>query len=396
MVQITSKQSKSKNRKSQYRGIRNLYLHTTGMNFPAIFNTIILLGALQGFILCCLLFLSRRNRLPNKLLAWLILLISLASIKLYGVANGWFDYPVMRWVDAFVPLIVIMPVGPLLYFYVRATLQPGFTIGRKEGIHFYAALIDIVPQLTAIIFVGGVAVHLFIPNARPWSAFIDDYNVYSDIPRWISVSVYVYMSSKLLSKHSSGQLKWLRQMVTAFMIFQVIWLFYLIPYVIPKYTGFMLDTFDWYPVYVPLAILVYWLGIRGYIVSQTGPDQVKKATVLDPELIDKTLIALRSAMEKDKLYLNPTLTVATVADHTGIPIKSISAILNQHLQKSFNEFVNEYRVNAIRQRLLNGETRELTIAGLAYEGGFNSLPTFQRAFKSVTGRTPSEFLAEKS
>ena len=185
-------------------------------------------------------------------------------------------------------------------------------------------------------------------------------------------------------------------MVTAFMIFQVIWLFYLIPYVIPKYTGFMLDTFNWYPVYVPLAVLVYWLGIRGYIVSKTESARVRKGVALDHGLVDTTIISLRSAMEKDKLYLNPALTVAMVSDHTGIPMKTISTVLNQHLQKSFNEFVNEYRVNAIRQRLLNGETRELTIAGLAYEEGFNSLPTFQRAFKSVTGRTPSEFLAEKS
>jgi AraC-like DNA-binding protein len=160
--------------------------------------------------------------------------------------------------------------------------------------------------------------------------------------------------------------------------------------------GFMLDKFNWYPVYVPLAVLVYWLGIRGYIVGQTESVQIKKAMRLDPALVDKTINSLHSAMEKDKLYLNPALTVATVADHTGVPTKNISAILNQHLQKSFNEFVNEYRVNAIRQRLLNGETRKFTIAGLAYEAGFNSLPTFQRAFKSVTGQTPSEFLAEKS
>jgi AraC-like DNA-binding protein len=366
------------------------------MNLPLIFNTIILLGALQGFILCCLLFSSRTNRLPNKLLAWLILLISLASIKLYGVENGWFNYPVMRWVDAVVPLIIVMPVGPLIYFYVQATLRPRYTIGRVEKRHFYAALIDIVPQITAIIFIGGVLAHVFVPNARPWGNFIDNYNVYSDIPRWFSISIYVFMSSRLLSNQSAGQFKWLRQMVTAFMIFQAIWLFYLIPYVIPKYTGFMLDTFNWYPVYVPLAVLVYWLGIKGYIVSQTELARVKKGIALDHGLVDKTINSLRLAMEKDKLYLNPALTVAMIADHIGVPTKNISAILNQHLQKSFSEFVNEYRVNAIRQRLLNGETRELTIAGLAYEEGFNSLPTFQRAFKSVTGQTPSEFLAEKS
>lgn len=365
------------------------------MNFPVIFNTIILIGAVQGFILSCLLFFSRKNLLRNKLLAWLILLISLASIRLYGSENGWFNNPVMKWLETIVPMIVVMPAGPLIYFYVRATLQPDFTIGRKEKRHFYPALIDIVPQLTAVIFFIGVFAHVFVPDASPWGIFIDEYNVYSDIPRWISISVYVYLSSKLLSDQPTGQLTWLRQMVMAFLIFQLIWLCYLIPYVIPKYTGFMLDTFNWYPVYVPLAILVYWLGIRGYIVSQTESAQIKKVASLDAELVDKTIHSLRAAMETDKLYLNPTLTVAIVADHTGVPAKNISAILNQHLQKSFNEFVNEYRVNAIGQRLLNGETRELTIAGLAYEGGFNSLSTFQRAFKSVTGLTPSEFLAEK-
>lgn len=274
-------------------------------------------------------------------------------------------------------------------------LQPGFTIGRKQKKHFYAALIDFVPKITAIIFIAGVWTGLFVPDPRPWGVFIDDYNVYSDILRWLSVSIYLYWSSKLFTHQSSSHFKWLRQVVMAFMLFQVIWLIYLIPYVIPKYTGYMLDTFGWYPVYVPLAVLVYWLGIRGYLVSQTEPARVKTITPLDPDLINSTIAALRSAMEKDKLYLNPDLTVAVVADHTHLSAKHISAIVNQHLQKSFNEFVNEYRVNAICQRLLNGETQELTIAGLAYEEGFNSLPTFQRAFKSITGRTPSEFLAQK-
>lgn len=364
------------------------------MNYSAIFNTIILLGAVQGIVLSTLLFLSKRNRLRNKLLAWLIMLIAIASIKLYGVEAGWFNYPFMRWVDAVVPLIVVMPVGPLIYFYIRATIQPEFKIGKKEKRHFFTVLIDFVPQLAAIIFIVGVLTRILAPDSGPWGAFIDNYNVYADIPRWFSISSYLYFSRKLLATQPAGQFKWLRQMVTAFMIFQFIWFLYLVPYVIPRYTDFMLDHFNWYPVYVPIAILVYWLGIRGYIISQTEAVQAKKMA-LDPGVADKTLHTLRAAMENDKLYLNPALTVAMVADHTGLAAKSISAALNQHLQKSFNEFINEYRVQAIRQRLLNGETRELTIAGLAYEGGFNSLPTFQRAFKAVTGQTPSEFLAEQ-
>jgi len=113
---------------------------------------------------------------------------------------------------------------------------------------------------------------------------------------------------------------------------------------------------------------------------------------LPPALVENTIASLQIAMEKDKLYLNPGLTVALLARHTGIVQKNISAVLNQHLYKSFNEFVNEYRVHAIKERLLKGETRHLTIAGMAYEAGFNSLPTFQRAFKTIVGQTPREFL----
>jgi AraC-like DNA-binding protein len=46
--------------------------------------------------------------------------------------------------------------------------------------------------------------------------------------------------------------------------------------------------------------------------------------------------------------------------------------------------------------LLRPESRSLTIAGLAYECGFNSLPTFQRAFKAMLGYSPKEFLSKNA
>lgn len=52
-------------------------------SFSGFFNSIILLGTLQGFIVCCLLFYSKKNKLPDRLLAKLIFLMSLASLNLY-------------------------------------------------------------------------------------------------------------------------------------------------------------------------------------------------------------------------------------------------------------------------------------------------------------------------
>jgi len=96
-------------------------------------------------------------------------------------------------------------------------------------------------------------------------------------------------------------------------------------------------------------------------------------------------------MKEDKIYLNPNLNLATLSEKTGIAPKTISAVLNQHLQKSFNEFVNGYRVNEFKEKIVQPEMNNLTIAGIAFECGFNSQATFQRTFKELTGQSPSDF-----
>src|SRR5579863_2324013 len=172
-------------------------------------------------------------------------------------------------------------------------------------------------------------------------------------------------------------------------------LVYLIPYVIPRYTDWMLSTFAWYPLYIPLAILVYWLGIRGFTASQEqlGIDKKKQSgqAILTPEVIRQVLAALTQKMEVEKVYLDPSLNLSSMAQNTGVSQKMISAVLNQHLEINFNEFVNGYRVAAFKERIILPEADHLTITGIAAECGFSSPATFQRAFKDKTGKSPSEF-----
>lgn len=374
----------------------------------AFFNTIILLGALQGFILGSLLFFSTSNRQANRLLAWLLFLVALASLKLYGINQGWFDnIPFLRFVDLFVPMIIIMPVGPLIFLYVKSSLYPDYKLSRKDRFHFYPVIADLLPQLTVLVFFIGVNIKAIKNDPAPWGRFMDALNVYSDIPRWASVSFYTWMAARQLAAKKSSpeaqdradQVKWLRQFIRLFLAFQCIWLAYLIPYVIPRYTDWVLNRLGWYPVYVPLAVLIYWLGIKGYLISHRALVLKKNATpasALPASVVEQAIAALKEAMETGKLYLDPALNLALAAQHTGLAPKTISAVLNQHLHKSFNEFVNEYRVLAVKEKLLKEENKQLTIAGLAYECGFNSLPTFQRAFKAVTGLTPKEFLAKNA
>jgi AraC-like DNA-binding protein len=374
-------------------------------------RTLILLGALQGFIVSGLLWFSARSsRQTNRILAVLIFLMAMASFNMYMQDAGWLDHSLfLTLFSAIFPWIIAMPMGPLIYFYIRSLSDPDFRMSKKQSIHFYSVIIDLIPRITALVYITGLVFGWFRKNDAPWGNFIDQVNVYSDIPRWLSISIYLWISYRYLrslknkvatDKTAPSYFHWMEQFIKLFTIFQIIWLAYLIPYEIPRYTDQLLDNLGWYPVYIPLSILIYWLGIRGWLASVSATKLVQIKTGigpgLSPQFSHEITCQLKNAMENDKLYLNPGLNLSVLARHTGIPAKSISAVLNQHLHKSFSEFINEYRINAIKKRLLSSSDKNLTIAGLAYECGFNSQPTFQRAFKSMQGESPSEFLIRKN
>lgn len=365
------------------------------------FNIIILLGALQGFIISSLLYFSKKNTSANKFLGVLIFLIALACLNLYLADQNWpRSGSIMPLIMAVVPMVVIMPIGPLLLFYTKAILNPRFKLTKKDRYQFATVIIDLFPYLTALFFIIGVLSGA-VPN-RTYNVglFIDNYNVYSDIPRWVSLTVYLTLSIRYIIAFRKGydaqiniaQLKWLWQLTIAFTIFQSIWLVYLVPYVLPAYGDKLLNTVDWYPIYLPMSFLIYWLGIKGYLVMKEQPGNIRKVSApLPPDVSGKTITLLKQAMEQDALYLNPELNLTILAQHTGLPQKIISSVLNQQLHKSFNEFVNGYRVDAFKQKLCTDEVKHLTIAGIAADCGFNSQATFQRTFRQLTGLSPSEF-----
>jgi len=375
-------------------------------NFSGFFNVVILLGAMQGFIIGALLFFSKEHRLTNRLLSALIFFIALATFNCYLFNQNWYTASrFFQFLAAIIPMVIIMPLGPLLFFYTRASLNPGFKLTKADKLQFAPVIVDLFPSLTAMVFIIAILTGLLKNHHTGIGNFIDTYNVYADIPRWLSMTCYIALSYRYIISRSKQtdrpglgyQLKWLKQCLTVFIIFQSIWLVYLVPYVIPKYTDKLLQAVDWYPIYVPLAVLIYWLGIKGYLVMRYQVVTVKKNEsfmALPPAALDQTVSQLKKAMEKDTIYLNPDLNMAMLSKYTGIPAKTISAVINQHLNKSFNEFVNEYRVEAFKEKIQQPEMDNLTFAGIASKCGFNSQATFQRTFKQLTGLSPTEFKSQ--
>jgi hypothetical protein len=113
------------------------------------------------------------------------------------VANGW----IALLLDLF-PLVMVMPVGPIIYFYTRSLLTPGFRLGKQEKLHFLPVLLDWVPKLIGWTYLGGLLLGAFRQADGPtWGHVMDQYNTYADIPRWLSISVYLWLSYRLLRQY---------------------------------------------------------------------------------------------------------------------------------------------------------------------------------------------------
>jgi AraC-like DNA-binding protein len=362
------------------------------MNF---LDVIILLGAIQGFIISCLLYFKKEKLYANRLLAALLFLLSLACLNLY-LLNLQITKDSTFWsiFSLIVPMVIVMPIGPLIYFYVQSLQTVSFKLNRSHRIHFYSVIIDLLPSLIGIVFVLGAMTHWIDKSEfAQWGDFFYYYNTYADFPRWLSTTVYVGFAWKKLNDfRQPGATAWPRQFVIGFGVFQFIWLFHLIPYLIPSLSDALLAWVGWYPVYIPIAVMVYWLGFNGYLKARPQTS----ARGIDILTINQTLESLQKVMRHDRIYLNPELTLAEVVNRTGIPQKTVSAVLNQHLGKSFNEYINEFRVEEVKKRLTESFPEHFTITGIAFECGFNSQATFQRTFKQFTGYSPTEFLAHQA
>lgn len=102
------------------------------------------------------------------------------------------------------------------------------------------------------------------------------------------------------------------------------------------------------------------------------------------------MLHIRQLMETERLYLKADLQVAHVADALGVHRNTISACINSHQGCSFNQFVNDYRVNHAK-RLLS-ESPDMKISAVGLDSGFANERSFFRAFKVATDMTPGEWV----
>lgn len=89
--------------------------------------------------------------------------------------------------------------------------------------------------------------------------------------------------------------------------------------------------------------------------------------------------------------MDPELTMKKLASQLGVHPHHLSRVVNQEFNMSFSDYINSFRLTEATKRLTNPKYAHLKIAALAYECGFNSVPTFNTLFKKVHKTTPTNY-----
>ena len=361
-----------------------------------LFSIIVLFGAVQGLLIALYLFFSMSaNKVQKNLLAFFMLILAYNGFE----TSGWSTSFSNRFVffDLF-NFTLIFSLGPTLFLYIRSFHKK---IIRKNLIHFSFTGILFVTRLLYLVYYI-LSAYRIVP--------IINYNLIENW-RWIILepltavvfTVYLFFSFKEFRKinNREGQFspehfaivqRWLKIFLSCMAAITVLW----IGSLLAARFFTISNGHQYYITEVLLAVFIYWTGLMGYqrikfiyIDQQPGPGYLD--TIADEEIVACER-SLEYTMKIDKLYLNPELTVAGLAKHTGFNVKLISAVLNQRLKKRFNDLVNEYRLQEFKERATKTNWQHLTISGLAAECGFNSQASFQRIFKQRIGISPSEYL----
>jgi len=100
---------------------------------------------------------------------------------------------------------------------------------------------------------------------------------------------------------------------------------------------------------------------------------------------------LELLMVEKQIYLTPDLRISTLCEELHTNRTYLSQVLNEELKENFNFFINKYRVNHAIELLKNSKWDNYSLDKFAELSGFGSTISMIRAFKLITGKTPSEF-----
>jgi len=308
-----------------------------------------------------LVFNKRTGRSANRCLA-----LALVATALWIVNTSAFD--------VLLPVQFSLAIGPLIYFYVLHLTKPESKFNWKDLLHF-------ITVLAGAVNLPGIATLCLTA---------------------VSVVSYLYFANRLIERFYRRQrfnggdryryeLLWLQRSLRAFDLLWLLWISYALAGYFCYHNWLNLQAH--YPFYLGAAIIITWIGISAYLRPEAAlpVPALPVAKLPLPSALKEKGLWLKKTLEANSFYKDPELTLNVLAEKLELTTHELSRIINTALKKNFHEFISEYRVADVVQKMQDPAYDHITLLGIAYDSGFNSKSTFNRIFKENTGLSPAEY-----
>jgi len=378
-------------------------------------SALYLVGFIQSIFFSTLIATKKKLQLSDIVLILYLLLLGGNLIVTYFIATGFYATHTNL---AILDIIYWVFLGPLLYLYIDLITKSRKRLLARDLLHLIPA---------TIVFIGFSGFYFqneindfFKYDSDSILFKISQYVWYYNSPIYYILIVFKLRSvrkdvSNFYSFTKNVDLKWLNYLAHGFAFFLLfligtglIRMFFSISFPFSSYS------YKW------LILIIYIFGIGFYGYKQKGifnelledsTDEIDEPTkkLSGPIKIElnrssnyaKTgltseesyALYLRTTdyMKSKKPFLDSELNLSKLAKDLGTTTHKLSQAINENSNSNFFDFVNTYRVEEVKNYLLNSSFDRYKIISVAYDCGFNSKSSFYTIFKKYTSLTPIQY-----
>lgn len=363
------------------------------------------IAAFNAFFFLGLLLKKKPKLLHDKILIYWLLYLGI-STGAYSLTMDLFPQATFL-SSALIALFLLH--GPFMYLYVK-TLSAGKRVFKSKFLWHFIPFVAFILYLIIAFQFPDYSKNIHVSHAAdaPEPPFLF---VVFLLATALSGPVYFVLAHKKyrnLKKSSENftskgiHLQWLGKLI---FIFGMVWTALIIVAVIHHVFHLFTMTFCTNGLFLALSGFIILIGYYGLnqqevFISHSTPqnEEVEEgekekyaASRLEGEKLQQCFLKVETFMESEKPYLNPDLTLPKLAEDLKVSTHHLSQVINEKHGSNFFDYINQFRVEEVKKKIVSEEFKNYSLLGIAMESGFNSKSAFNRVFKKMTSLTPSQF-----
>lgn len=326
----------------------------------------------------------------------------------------------------FMPVLYL--TGPMLYFYVRSTLNDSSHLSKWDGIHF-------LPSIVGFISIFPYYFESFDSKLKIANSLINNPNYhlglniswlydnsYNLLFRMVLLTFYVLISfiilirfhwkkkSELTFNQKRIVLKWLYAILLLVGICTISYLVLTVNFFNGELDSrsnintlninyFFGVSFSLIPVLlIVFPQILYGIPIVTSIqknrpeIQKASKNATKKVEEEEDETLNKLAEMVLNYMRNEKPFTDPNFSLEDLSRSMDIQKHHLYYCFNTVLNSRFTTIRAQMRVEYAKECLLTGNLEQLSMEGIWTKAGFSSRTSFFGSFKEFTGVTPTEFI----